>query len=123
MTQQQRRRMWVDRLERFSQANQTVASFCQSEGVSTPSFYSWKRRLANENDLPTKRPLPRPRFTELALTGTSTIRATATLSNGIRIELGDNETIVSAIVEQLLTHQALQPLQQQTVQRQEPRKC
>ena len=40
------RRLWVERLERFGRANQTVAQFCAAEGVSVPSFYVWKRTLA-----------------------------------------------------------------------------
>ncbi len=42
------RRLWVERLERFGRANQTVAQFCAAEGVSVPSFYVWKRTLAGD---------------------------------------------------------------------------
>ena len=42
------RRKWVERLERFGRANQTVAQFCAAEGVSVPSFYVWKRTLAGD---------------------------------------------------------------------------
>ena len=34
------RQAWIERLKRFAQANQTVAQFCQIEGVSVPSFYN-----------------------------------------------------------------------------------
>ena len=36
---------WRERLSRFEQANLSAAAFCASEGVSLPSFYSWRRRL------------------------------------------------------------------------------
>ena len=36
---------WQQRLARFEQANLTAAAFCASEGVSLPSFSSWRRRL------------------------------------------------------------------------------
>jgi len=36
---------WAKRLKRFGKSGQTVAQFCRDEGVSTPSFYEWKRRL------------------------------------------------------------------------------
>jgi hypothetical protein len=39
-------RTWRERLARYRHSGQTVASFCEAEGVSTPSFYAWKRRLA-----------------------------------------------------------------------------
>ena len=42
------RQLWVERLERFGRANQTVAQFCAAEGVSVPSFYVWKRTLAGD---------------------------------------------------------------------------
>ena len=40
------RRQWAERLERFRRSGLTVAQFCDAEGVSTPSFYAWKRTLA-----------------------------------------------------------------------------
>jgi len=36
-----------DRLERFYRSGQTVAQFRQLEGVSQPSFYQWKKKLAD----------------------------------------------------------------------------
>jgi len=46
------RRLWVERLERFGRANQTVAQFCAAEGISVPSFYVWKRTLASAATTP-----------------------------------------------------------------------
>lgn len=42
------RQVWVERLRRFASSGLPVAAFCAQEGVSAPSFYSWKRRLADE---------------------------------------------------------------------------
>jgi hypothetical protein len=39
------RQRWVERLERFRAAGQTIAAFCAAEGISVPAFYSWKRLL------------------------------------------------------------------------------
>ena len=39
------RRVWGDRIDRFEQTGQTVAQFCAAEGVSTASFYQWRRKL------------------------------------------------------------------------------
>ena len=36
---------WKARLRRFHQQNQSVARFCQNEGVSTAAFYKWKKKL------------------------------------------------------------------------------
>ena len=46
------RRLWVERLERFGRANQTVAAFCAAESVSVPSFHVWKRTLASAATTP-----------------------------------------------------------------------
>jgi transposase len=42
------RQTWVERLARFSASGLSPAQFCAQEGVSLPSFYAWKRRLATE---------------------------------------------------------------------------
>ena len=39
-------REWQRRMERFQQAQQSVAEFCRKEGVSAPSCYQWRKRLA-----------------------------------------------------------------------------
>lgn len=36
---------WQERLSRFDRSQMTVAQFCQSEGISQPSFYHWKKKL------------------------------------------------------------------------------
>jgi transposase-like protein len=37
--------VWRSRLARFRRGDLTVAEFCRREGVSTPSFYQWRKRL------------------------------------------------------------------------------
>jgi hypothetical protein len=39
-------REWQRRMTRFEEARQPVAEFCRKEGVSAPSFYQWRKRLA-----------------------------------------------------------------------------
>jgi hypothetical protein len=41
---------WRQRLARFGRAGTSVVQFCADEGVSTPSFYAWRRRLSDETD-------------------------------------------------------------------------
>lgn len=43
-------REWTERLHRFEQAGLTVGEFCLHEGVSSDSFYSWKRELRDAAD-------------------------------------------------------------------------
>ena len=39
-------RVWRERLARFADGGMTTAKFCGTEGVSTASFYAWRRKLA-----------------------------------------------------------------------------
>jgi transposase len=50
------RQRWLERLDRFRAAEQTVAAFCAAEGVSVPTFYSWRRLLAAEATSPAQPP-------------------------------------------------------------------
>jgi transposase len=38
----------VERVQRFRDANLSVAQFCRAEGVSVPAFYFWRRALTAE---------------------------------------------------------------------------
>lgn len=36
---------WQERFARFHRSGTSIAQFCHDEGVSTPSFYVWRRKL------------------------------------------------------------------------------
>jgi len=38
---------WRGRMARFQRGTLTVAEFCRREGVSEPSFYTWRKRLGS----------------------------------------------------------------------------
>ncbi|MCE9565297.1 MAG: transposase [Planctomycetes bacterium] len=44
-----KRQEWIARLKRFQEQTTSVQAFCRSEGVSSASFYLWRRRLAQES--------------------------------------------------------------------------
>jgi len=75
-----RRDVWAARMRRYQQCQSTVAQFCRDEGVSVPSFYSWKRKLAEASE--SKQPM----FIPLA-TAKSPALATLKLPGGGFIEL------------------------------------
>src|SRR5262245_15657097 len=39
---------WQQRLDRFRRGGLTVPAFCKREGVSTASFYAWRRRIGHD---------------------------------------------------------------------------
>jgi hypothetical protein len=44
--------LWEQRLLRFEHSGLSVAAFCDREGVSAPSFYTWRRRLRHDSPVP-----------------------------------------------------------------------
>jgi transposase len=46
------RHLWQQRLDRFRKSGLAVADFCEREGVSTASFYAWRRRLQHDQAPP-----------------------------------------------------------------------
>jgi hypothetical protein len=43
------RQAWMAPLARFADSGLTVATFCDREGVSVPSFYYWKRQRGDDD--------------------------------------------------------------------------
>jgi len=100
--------LWLDRLSRFSQADQSVAEFCSWEDISAASFYQWKRRLSPTIEIPKS---SRQRwasstssFTELTVASASSSATTIRLPGGAAIELGSEQATVASVVSQVLNH-------------------
>jgi hypothetical protein len=58
-----RQEWWRRQIERQNSGSLTVAEFCRRLGVSSVSFYSWKRRFRDAppgSPLPSERPATRP---------------------------------------------------------------
>ena len=49
--QAERRKFWTELIARHKQSGKTVEAFCQENSVGGPSFYAWRKRLA-ENGRP-----------------------------------------------------------------------
>jgi hypothetical protein len=60
------RQAWVERLQRFARSGLSVPDFCAAEGVSAPSFYSWRRRLVGTTPAPAAE-APEPRLLPVRL--------------------------------------------------------
>jgi len=107
-----KRREWNERFQRFKRSSQTVADFCRAEGVSQPSFYSWKRRLGG-GDRRRRRVKRRHRSSQPANPGsgfrsvivtppTYAVSVKVRLPGGAVIELGDDPLVIERVVGQLL---------------------
>jgi hypothetical protein len=118
LTRAERTAIWQQRLDRYLQSKQTVATFCNNERVSVPSFYQWKRRLiaqrhgdeAPQRELavraakPIRRKAASTPFTELVVRGQQEAMAHAQLPNGISISLGRDVAMAAAIVDRLVAY-------------------
>jgi hypothetical protein len=94
---------WTERLERFAQSGQTVVQFCQEERVSQPSFYQWKKRLADQvRPTPANAESSRSAFRAVEVTSPSLSATTIRLANGIEIDLCGDLRVVQAVVKQVL---------------------
>ena len=103
---------WSERLRRFKDSGQTVVEFCQTEQVSTPAFYQWKKKLAGPSPgRSPKAPRATDRKSARSATGFQELRlsspldgspVTIRLPSGITIELGRDLPVIENIMAQLL---------------------
>ena len=93
---------WKERLERFARSGLTVVQFCQAEHVSQPSFYQWKKKLADQaSPASSESKAARSAFRTVEVTSPCQVATTIRLGNGVEIELGDDLRVVQAVVKQL----------------------
>ena len=89
LTPDQRRSIWKERLDRFQSTQLTAAEFCKREGVSTPTFYAWKKRLAmDQSDVPIQSHirLTKAKIVPLVVAGAQ-LPVRMTLPGGAAVEL------------------------------------
>jgi len=46
--QAERRKVWTELIARHKQSGKTVEAFCQENGVGSPLFYTWRKRLTEK---------------------------------------------------------------------------
>lgn len=92
---------WRERLRRYERSGLTVTRFCEREGVSAPSFYQWRKRLASR---PAAAPggQSAPAFRQLLLAPSGGVMSVE-LAGGARIQLpAENLPLARAVVAELL---------------------
>jgi hypothetical protein len=89
---------WRKRVRRFERGKTPLAQFCQQEGVSTPSFYRWRKRLLDEQPSKGDKPAFQPvRF------ATAARPMAVHLPGNVHVEVPmDNLDAVRAVLRELL---------------------
>ena len=84
---------WRARLARFEESGLTVVDFCLEEGVSTASFYDWRKRLAASRSETVAIDGDSSGFAAVRLFGST--RVLALLPGGTRLEIpsGDGQAL------------------------------
>lgn len=95
------RQLWVERLERFAASGLRPAAFCAQEGVSLPSFYAWKRRLAAPDGDASPRQDPGPRLLPVRLPSPAAVEVVLPHGTLLRLPTGCDPAWVRALVEAL----------------------
>jgi transposase len=99
------RQLWLERLARFSASGLRPAEFCTQEGVSLPSFYSWKRRLHAQAPSADTAPGPDsptgPRLLPVRLAADAVIELVLPRGVVLRIPPGSDPAFVRCLVEAL----------------------
>jgi hypothetical protein len=105
----------LERLARFADGELTIAEFCQREGMSTASFYLWRRRLRDAQSAAetsgTAAHSAAPRFLPVVLSGGSPMAGSFApaaleleLPNQVRLRMARD--VEARFVGELLVHVA-----------------
>jgi transposase-like protein len=90
-----KRQEWLARFKRFREQPNSVQAFCRSEGVSSASFYLWRRRLADE---PREPPTTPAMFVPLTIASTpQPASVEVAFPNGIVFRLPADEHSLRAL--------------------------
>lgn len=73
------RHLWARRMDRYRACSLTVNEFCRREGVSVPSFYQWRKKLAAVS--------AEPGFVPVSMPQGGTAPVTLKLPGGAEIEI------------------------------------
>jgi hypothetical protein len=93
------RQRWLERLDRFRAAEQTVAALCAAEGVSVPTFYSWRRLLTAEATRPAHPPALVP--VRIATAAPAPIELVLPGGAVLRFAAGTEAALIGDVVRQL----------------------
>ncbi len=83
--------VWQQRLARFQTAGLSVVRFCHQEGVSTATFYQWRKKLAQRKHA---QAAPDPSaFAKVTLVATADVRVSLPGGTQLHVPTGDPHTL------------------------------
>jgi hypothetical protein len=88
---------WRQRLMRFEKSRHTVGEFCRREGVSPPSFYLWRRRLASRPEATQASPPPPAGFRAVRLLPAAALTVQLPGGTQLLVPLSDPDTLRAVI--------------------------
>lgn len=111
---------WRRRLRRFQSTQGSIAAFCHDEGVSTASFYLWRRKLAQEEQVQPRdglrnsfeAPEPRANFAPVRLVGAQTLAVWFPGGTRVEIPVADPR-LVDVAIQALMRADTLRTTDQQ----------
>jgi hypothetical protein len=93
--------LWRERFARFGASAMRTEEFCIAEGVSKPSFYSWRRKLGLST--PRQNKSPRRSAFQQVIVSSAPPALTARLPGGVQIEVPvAHENALRAVVGELI---------------------
>lgn len=93
-----REQFWRDLIARQKPSGQSIQEFCHSEGVSSPAFYSWRKRLRSANGKPRSQFLPVQVLTEAAESAPGRIEIVLDGGKRVRVEPGFDEQSLRSVL-------------------------
>ena len=100
-TKDDQQQFWQMALETFKSSGLSVRQFCTKEGLSEPSFYSWRKKLAGDDSEQEDQRKPEPSaFIEVAMPQNTpaAIELLLTSGNTLRIPAGVDSTTLSTVL-------------------------
>lgn len=94
------KQFWQMVLETFQSSGLSVRNFCKQEGISEPAFYSWRRKLSDNNSQRSEQGDAKPSaFVEVSIPqNSSVLELLLSSGNTLRIHPGtDNKTLSNVL--------------------------